>query len=67
MKVGDLVMLKGSFPLEAYPCLKGRHGIIIDTLEDDFGIAYFEVDFIDERSWFTMYEIQESGASVAKA
>ena len=67
MKVGKLVTLKGKQSLEAYPHLKGRHGIVTDVLQDDLGICYFEVDFVDEVGWFMMYEIQESGVSVAKA
>ncbi len=47
VKVGDLVILKGR-PLEAFPLLAGAPGIITDILEDDYGMCFCEVDFVDE-------------------
>ena len=66
VKVGDLVILKGR-PLEAFPLLAGAPGIITDILEDDYGMCYFEVDFVDERGWFKSHEIQPAGAIIGLA
>ena len=66
IKVGDLVLLKEG-PREAYAFLKNKPGICTDILEDDYGMLYLEVDFVDERGWFKEYEVELAGASVAKA
>lgn len=66
IKIGDLVFLKKA-PREAYAFLQNKPGIITDILEDDYGLLYLEVDFVDERGWFKEYEVELAGASAAKA
>ena len=54
MKVGDAIKVKR--PLVTVP--GHTIGLIVDVIEADDGYAWYEVEFADDRGWFSDLELE---------
>ncbi len=58
MKVGDMVQLIREGYANDHWQVADAIGLIIDSMECDEGLFYFEVQFADDRAWLEPYEIR---------